>query len=187
MKKRSLFFITFICIVSLLGCGTNEKEKKTTNDVLSQSESLKQDEFSKLGVGNILIDSATTYEYKEIFESKIRRPVLTIINDKITQAVWFDRAAIKMLWEALDSNKNLDGVRFHFISYDTLLTAPGQYKPHQTSIVIVPTNPNPTDLKKHVDNWNILKKQRLIQDSIFESLKLKSGLNHGELCPQKCN
>lgn len=186
MKKRSLFFIAFVCIITLLSCSTNKKDKKTSNDVTSQSKSFENDEFSKLGIGNVLIDSVTTYKYKEIYERKIRKPTLGITNDKITQAVWFDRAAIEMLYKALEADKKLDGVRFHFISYDTLLTAPGQYKPHQTSIVVVPTNPNPTDPKKHLDNWNILKKQRLIQDSIFESLKLKSGLNHGELCPQKC-
>ena len=37
------------------------------------------------------------------------------------------------------------------------------------------------------NQWQILKKEKVSQDSVFNLLKIRSGLNHGELCPQKCN
>lgn len=184
---KNTFFNTAIggSLLFIISCNESNvpPQPKAENSV-----SALQFDYTKIGMGNILIDSQTTYKYKNNFEGKIRRFPLGIVNDKVSQSVWFSKDALLLLASYLqDSTNKLDGVRIHLISYDSLNTAPGQYKPHQVSIVMVPTIPKASDPKKHIDNWDILKFTKYKADSIFEKTHFVYGLNHGELCPQVCN
>lgn len=151
------------------------------NSKTSQTENERT--YAETGIANVLIDRATTEEYIEIFDDKIRRPVFDILNDKISKSVWMDKQAILLLAEyLLKPELNLDGVRFHFIAYEKNDTAPGQYMTHQTSIAIVPTNPVEGDVpagkSTHRDNWDVL-------NPVREKVSF-DALNHGELCPRLC-
>jgi len=185
--KKEISIIAIILISIILCSCTNKKTGTAAKQESADTTNSNKFDYTKEGMGNILIDSVTTYKYKDIFESKIRRP-LYVVNDKVSQSVWFDKDAILLLADYLraDSN-NLDGVRIHFMSYEKNKTAPGQYKEHQTSLALVPTNPLPTNKYKHVDNWKILVNERYKADSILKKIGFMYGLNHGELCPQICN
>lgn len=187
MKKSILSLTSIIMILISVGCNDKKDETTSSEKNTANAEAASETDYSMLGFGNILIDSPTTYKYKTNFEDRIRRFPLGVINDKISKSVWFSKDAIKLLASYLlaDSN-NLDGARIHFISYDSLNTAPGQYKPHQVSIVIVPTNPKPGNAKKHIDNWQILSAEKAKADEYLRKLHILFGLNHGELCPQQC-
>lgn len=187
IHSKALLSLLLLIFCTTMSCRTKEPINSKMEEPVDDDVTPNEFNYAALGMGNILIDSQTTYRYKSNFSSKIRRFPLGVINDKISKSVWFDREAIKFLAKYLEESKDLDGVRIHMISYDSLNTAPGQYMPHQISMVLVPTNPNPKDPTEHIDNWNILKMQKHISDSILLiNPNFKNGLNHGELCPRLC-
>ena len=128
----SLLFIAFSSFKKVMAQAPLNTTEKSAGD--SQSDFLRQ------GTGNYLIDSATAYDYINRYEDKIRTPFLSITNDKLSKAVWFDIKALENLLNYLkDPKLNVDGVRLYLLSYKDLNTADGQYKKHQISVVLVPT------------------------------------------------
>lgn len=186
MKQKILFALSLLFTLSIFSCTNKTAEPETTKQETAEPVKEQKVDFVKAGFGNILIDSQTAYKYKDIFEKNIRRPTLGIINDKISQAVWFNREAILLLADSLRKYQDLDGVRIHLMAYDTLKSAPGQYKPHQVSLVMVPTNPKQGDPTKHIDNWRVLRNETIKANAFLKTLKPFDGLNHGELCPKAC-
>jgi hypothetical protein len=180
MNQKNVFPISILFSCIITSCNNKVVEHPTTKRETADTAKAEKVDYSKQGFGNILIDSQTTYKYKGIFEGNIRKIPLGIVNDKISQSVWFSRQAILLLADSLRKYGTLDGVRIHLIAYDTLKSAPGQYKSHQVSLVMVPTNPKPDDANKHIDNWQVLKNET-------EKAGFFKGLNHGELCPKICN
>jgi len=181
--KKTIFNLT----IAIFLASTFNSCSKTKSKVFEEDKTFP---FAKTGYANVIIDRETAEKYIGIYEDKIRRPVLGIINDKLSHAVWLDSAAINFLARYIkdSSQYQIDGVRVHFIAYDTIGTAPGQYKSHQLSFVIVPTkrngtvtNPDGSTRYIHKDNWDVFTPLYLQYKN-----KFNGGLNHGELCPDYC-
>jgi hypothetical protein len=78
----------------------------------------------------------------------------------------------------------LDGIRVHTAAYkgsETRLPL-GAVAKQASTIIMVPTSPNGGD---HIDNWSVIKAVIIYLKEKFKIMD--AGLNHGELCPTKCD
>jgi hypothetical protein len=199
MKKVFIFLVSISVIIS--SCVTNNASNanELSSSSLKNSSNVRNDSdtvplSSDLG-SNILIDQETAFKYISTYENQIRKPALRVGNDKMTKSVWFDIKSLNWLINYIKRNhsNSVDGVRFHFMAYDENDIVKGQYSKHQMSIVLVPTEPgvNNNGERIHKDNWNLLEFERQSLTNLYQSNKgankVKGGLNHGQLCPQKCD
>jgi hypothetical protein len=201
--KRIIFLnmvIFFTGIIFSCNNNTNEKTEKsdTTTSNAPRAAIYNQRDFTRPGIGNILISDSLAKVYMNLYQRRVRTPV-GIINDKLSKAVWFDTVAFNVLSDYIKApNSTISGVRMYMIAYDTNHSVRGQYVNHQTSIVMVPTRDSLYGGKRHhIDDWSILENEIKNKDNYFmnknseiqqtEAWKLyKYGLNHGELCPDSC-
>ena len=133
-------------------------------------------EFAGSGFANIFISEKYLDASIERFEKNIH-----FYNNKVSKSVWFDSAAICFLADFIRKPENAnkyDGFRFFMIQYDRmnpeLQNVPGQFHPNQVSLAISPTIHHIADKKAFPEFFNNFK---------FPF----SALNHGELCPNKCD
>ena len=126
------------------------------------------------GLSNILIDSATARTYINNY----RADHDTLRDSTITYSVFFGRDAVRLMGKYFDTaRRDVAGVGVFNIQYNEMLTTNIYQKhPRQQSILFMPQ-----DVKGEI-LWNEWKKE-------MAPMKLQSmldGVNHGELCPNRC-
>lgn len=107
-------------------------------------------------------------------------------NYSLSKAVWIDPCVIRFMANLItESGGRVDGISVMTAAYlgsETKLPLGAKAKQSST-IVFVPTKPSGAD---HVEDWTII--PDIIISLNKKGIKTTAGaLNHGELCPQKCN
>ncbi|HMJ46125.1 MAG TPA: hypothetical protein VK498_02285 [Ferruginibacter sp.] len=116
---------------------------------------------------------------------KRSKPGNPALKDSLSQGVWIDSCVVYFIEKLIRENKDtLDGVNIKLAAYlGNETTSPrGKFKPHQSTMIIVPTSPAQGDPNTHIDNWEIIEILMKKKAKAFSA-----GLNHGELCPNKCD
>lgn len=106
-------------------------------------------------------------------------------KDSLSVSVWIDSCVVFALEDFIKNNPAhlLDGAHIKLAAYSSKDQArrPSQKHHKQSTLIIVPTNPGRGGLG-HEDNWHII--DAFIKEKNWAP---PGGLNHGELCPQKCD
>jgi hypothetical protein len=99
-------------------------------------------------------------------------------KDPLSESIWLSRCVFIYLRDEIKKPGNqIDGIRIYMGAYGKMMgTVPGQIHENQSSILLVPTTSG--GAKVHNDRWDLLRPK--------DKIKGVDALNHGELCPQKC-
>ncbi len=101
-------------------------------------------------------------------------------KDPLSESIWMSKCVYIYLREQIKNPANkIDGIRVYMGAYGKMMgTVPGQIDPNQSTILLVPTTKSVTG--EHTDRWDLLRPAKVTK-------KKYDALNHGELCPTKCN
>ena len=135
--------------------------------------------------GNIESYSSTILK-KNYFDKIYRKNPGTGVKpskDSLSQSIWIDSCVIVTLDNILKNNPTThDGVNFSMAAYKTKNPKlQSQLYPNQSTVILIPTKPNASG--SHDSDWAII--EAFIRAKIYKAVS--AGLNHGELCPTKCN
>lgn len=100
-------------------------------------------------------------------------------KDPLSESVWMSNCVFIYLRDQIKKPENqIDGIRIYMGAYGKMMGAAlGQIHTNQSTILLVPTSNGGS--KVHNDRWDLLRPG--------QALKTVDALNHGELCPTKCN
>lgn len=164
MKKSILICISGL--VFLAGCNNKKTEPAPRQP---------GNEFTESGYANVFMPEQYLNASIDRFERNIH-----FYNNKISKSVWLDSAAICFLADFIRKPENVntyDGFRVFLIQYDRMQPlgqdVPGQFHPNQISLGISPTINRIADKRAFPEYFKKLNKDF-------------GALNHGELCPNKC-
>jgi hypothetical protein len=139
------------------------------------------------GWSNVLEDPKVAKKYTENYATLYRELFKRDTNatnpncfmsDSVTRGVWFDKNVIFSVAAYLWLNqKTHDGIRFHIGTYDNI-RADGQCTKKQFTLFWIGTKPSENG---HADDWDFFPKMPEFK------IKPMQVVNHGQLCPQKCD
>ncbi len=149
-----------------------EKEETKTTSTAINAETIGIDDFLMHS------DTAAKYINQYIADRVSQDPTLT-------KSIYYPREVIEWLGEEMKNAPagagGIDGIRIFMLQYPPEMNERlGRNGTKQTGLVIVPTR----DRKADWTYWNSLKDNLKKTSSLSAPLK---GLNHGELCPSRCN
>lgn len=104
------------------------------------------------------------------------------LKDSLSQSVWIDTCVLVAIHKLINiTSANLDGVNINLAAYKTKdPKRPSQLYANQSTMLLIPTKPS-TSGNGHENDWDAI-------DRLKTKIKIVPGaLNHGELCPQKCD
>lgn len=150
----------------------------TTNPDQNSASSLPPTILSEIYV----LDSGTAHQYKRYYKNRF-----CILNKFHSKSVWLHKENFMFIgafFKDLPSNKDYDGIRVFFASYDKWMPAiPSQARQKQMTVILTPT------IKKE-PIFSAFGKYRgiyLNKFSEIEKIERIKNLNHGELCPKACD
>ncbi len=128
-----------------------------------------QPSFDEVGFGNLISEKeAKQYikNFKKIYQDQAG-------GKKLTRAIWFDRAVFEYIYNELQRDKGVDGIRIYLGAYDTAPGGVTTEHPNQISVFLVPTRPG--IVPGSVNDWTFFQAPPTLI------------LNHGRLCPPELN
>lgn len=184
--KQLLSFLAGSAITALVMYyyGPTKKSSSTESNVTTQNVAPANKEFSffagadkksdtvvNLGIADMLISEQEGNDY-------IRNYIKDHDTSKaeVTASYFFGRNAISYMGYYFDTaDKSVAGVRIYNIQYNKMMpNVPGQRSAKSPAIIFVPQRFDGVIL------WNEWTKATVSPFSFFD------GLNHGELCPNRC-
>lgn len=154
-------------------CNNNSTAPKESTEQPKQIAATETESLDAVGLGNFYIDVKDAEKYIKHFRKMFRK---NDKDDSLSRSVWFSKEMIKVLNAKLQEDSlNLDGVRIYLAAYDHKIAGTNAKYKNQVTLILVPTNDSSG---YHKDNWNIFTKSM--------NKSLMDGLNHGDLCPDKC-
>lgn len=184
MKKSHQYILGVALLVSTVinfyACNQEPKLKEPAQEKENQKTTQLAFSPDTTGIGDFLMDSEIAKQYiqKYLDERVTQDPTLT-------KSIYYPREVIEWLGEEMKNapagTGGIDGIRIFMLQYPPETNARlGRNGTKQTGIVFVPTRNKAADWTY----WDHLKDSLKNMSSFTAAFR---GLNHGELCPSRCN
>lgn len=184
MKKSPQYIMAAALLVSVVinfyACNQEPKLKEPTPEKEEQKTTRIAFNADTTGFGDFLMDTPTAEEYiNQYIADRVSK------DPTLTKSIYYPREVIEWLGEEMKNapsgSGGIDGIRIFMLQYPPKMDERlGRNGTKQTGIVFVPTRGKKADWTY----WDNLKDSLKNTSSLDAAFR---GLNHGELCPSRCN